>query len=933
MTEPTTLFLIDGSSYLYRAYHALPPLTNARGEPTGAVYGVANMLRKMIHREKPEYIAIVFDPRGKTARHAQYTDYKAHRPPMPEDLQLQIQPLHQLIEAMGLPLLCVEGIEADDVIATLAHQASAAGWHTVISTIDKDMAQLVSDRITLMNDMTQTRLDPHGVIEKFGVLPTQMVDYLALIGDTADNVPGVPGVGPKTAVKWLQEFQSVETLLVHADRIKNKVGENLRAHIAQLKLAQQLVTLDTAIPLTVGINALKKKPTDHPQLITLLTALEFRSWLNDEKANNHHDLPVPIVHTVHTAQTEPIAQPAPPHTPLTHFITPQYRLILTLPALQTLIEALKQAPYFAIDTETTSLNTLDALLVGISIACNPQESFYIPVGHDYTDAPAQLDRSVVCHALKPVLNDPKKIKITHNYKYDLAIFKKNNLIDDNIHHNAQGCEGVVEDTMLMSYILNSTATRHSMDRLAAHYLHHQTIPYEAVTGTGAKQIGFNQVPLEAACVYAAEDAAVTLALYEILKPQLIANPELHHVYETIDRPLVPILEAMEHRGVQIDAALLNTQSQRIAKRLEILTQEAHLLGGEAFNLDSPKQLIHILYEKLSLPVFEKTPKGQPSTAESTLQQLAVDYELPKILLEHRHLRKIKSTYTDTLPQEIHPSTHRVHTSFHQAVTATGRLSSSHPNLQNIPIRTEEGQQIRRAFIAAPGAVLISCDYSQVELRIMAALSQDRGLCEAFANHQDIHRSTAAEIFGISPEQVTSEQRRDAKAVNFGLIYGMSAFGLAKQLNISRAMAEHYIQRYFARYPGVKQYMNAIVEQAKTQGYVQTLFGRRLYIPNIQSRNKMLSKAAERLAINAPMQGSAADMIKRAMIAVDQALQPLKDKAFLILQVHDELLVETQCSEQSRVENIVKTAMEHAATLSVPLEVTCQAGLNWQAAHA
>ncbi|MGH8601491.1 MAG: DNA polymerase I [Gammaproteobacteria bacterium] len=891
-----TLVLVDGSSYLFRAYHALPPLSTSSGQPTGAIHGVIAMLRRLWHDYQPDYMAVVFDAKGKTFRDALYPQYKATRPPMPEELGRQIAPLHSIIRALGLPLLIIEGVEADDVIGTLATKASREQLQTVISTGDKDLAQLVNQRVCLVNTMDDTLLDHAGVHNKFGVAPEQMVDYLTLIGDSVDNIPGVPMVGPKTAAKWIQLYGTLDAIVENAHEIKGKVGENLRASLAYLPLSRKLLTIDRDLYLDCGPRDLKPQPPDKDTLRCLYQELEFKALLKD--------------------LTDQQAQPQ------TARGLQRYETIVEKAGLEGWMRKLKEAPLFCLDTETTSLDYIVAELVGISFATEPGEAAYIPLAHDYPGAPAQLDGQAVLMALKPLLEDPERAKMGHNLKYDMSVLAN------------YGIElgGVRHDSMLESYVLDSTASRHDMDSLALKYLGRQTVNFEDVAGQGAKQIPFNRVAVEQASAYAAEDADVSLQLHGALWPRLESAPRLKSLYEEIEIPLVPVLSRMERNGVLVDEAMLRMQSGELGKRIRAIEQEAQALAGEEFNLGSPRQIQFILFEKLGLPATTKTPKGQASTAESVLQQLALDYPLPKLILEHRALSKLKSTYTDKLPKQINKRTGRVHTSYHQAVAATGRLSSSDPNLQNIPVRTDEGRRIRQAFIAGPGCQLLAADYSQIELRIMAHLSEDQGLCEAFAKGEDIHRATAAEVFGSALEEVSAEQRRAAKAINFGLIYGMSAFGLARQLGLERGRAQEYIDRYFSRYPRVKRYMEETRERARQQGYVETVFGRRLYLPEIHSRNSQRRQYAERTAINAPMQGSSADIIKRAMISIDQWLRASHVKANMIMQVHDELVFEVADPAVDAAREHIRRLMIEAAQLSVPLLVEVGLGANWDRAH-
>ncbi|OOG26826.1 DNA polymerase I [Thioalkalivibrio denitrificans] len=900
MSKTPPLVLVDGSSYLYRAFHALPPLTNSKGEPTGAVYGVANMLRKLLKDYEPEHVVVVFDAKGKTFRDELYPEYKATRPPMPDELVAQVEPLHELVRAMGLPMLAVPGVEADDVIATLARQGREHGLDVVISTGDKDMAQLVEPGVTLVNTMTDTKMDEAGVEEKFGVPPERIVDYLALIGDTVDNVPGVDKVGPKTAVKWLDAYGTLDGVMEHADEIKGKVGENLRAALEHLPLSRELVTVRRDVALDVSPEDLRLAEPDRETLRELLARLEFRTWLKELESGEGD---------VEPAGANPVSAQA-------------YETILDEKALVAWLRRLEAADLFAFDTETTSLDYMQAEVVGVSFAVQTGEAAYVPLAHDYADAPKQLPRDETLERLKPLLESPKHRKLGHHLKYD-----RNVLLNHGIELG-----GIAHDTMLESYVLNSTASRHDMDTLAEKYLDYRTTHYEEVAGKGAKQIPFSQVRIEDATPYAAEDADITLRLHEHLWPQLEAEPGQCRVYREIEMPLVPVLSRMERTGVKVDAERLFAQSHELAERMGQIERQAHEVAGGAFNLGSPKQIQEILFERQKLPVVRKTPKGQPSTAEDVLEQLALDYPLPRLILEHRSLSKLKSTYTDKLPERIDPDTGRVHTSYHQAVASTGRLSSSDPNLQNIPIRTEEGRRIRQAFVAPEGRQLLAADYSQIELRIMAHLSGDGGLLKAFAEGQDIHRATAAEVFGVTLGQVTGEQRRAAKAINFGLIYGMSAFGLARQLGIERGDAQDYVDRYFTRYPGVKDYMESTREQARERGYVETLFGRRLYLPDINARNGQIRAQAERVAINAPMQGTAADIIKRAMIQVDQWIRESQIPAVMILQVHDELVLEVDDDAVDDVREELCQRMSGAAELKVPLVVDAGVGDNWDAAH-
>ena len=897
MNAETPLVLVDGSSYLFRAYHALPPLTNSRGDPTGAVVGVVNMLRKLIEDYRPARIAVVFDAPGGSFRNEVYHQYKAHRPPMPDDLRAQIEPLHEIIRAMGLPLLIVPGVEADDVIGTLAARAAEQGMPTIVSTGDKDLAQLVNDRISLINTMTGSRLDREAVIEKFGVPPERIVDYLALIGDSVDNIPGVPKCGPKTAAKWLQTYGSLDGVMAHADEIKGKVGENLRNSLEQLPLARELTTIRRDLDLDRGPEDLKPAAPDKERLRELYSRIESSRLLatlddQEEKAG------------------------------AAEAMERRYEIILAQADFDRWMEKLEQAGLFAFDTETTGLDYMQAELVGLSFAVTPGEAAYVPLAHDYAGAPPQLDRDAVLARMRPLLEDPGRPKVGQNLKYDMSVLARYGI----------ELEGIAYDTMLESYVLDSTASRHDMDSLAKKYLGLATTRYEDVAGKGARQIGFNQVALEQAGPYAAEDADITLRLHRTIWPRLESERSLTKLFRDIEMPLVPVLSRMERTGVRIDTAMLKAHSRQLAERLHELERRAYEIAGQPFNLGSPKQIGEIFFDRLKLPVIAKTPKGAPSTAEAVLAELAEDYPLPRLILEHRGLSKLKSTYTDKLPRQVNPRTGRVHTSYHQAVTATGRLSSSDPNLQNIPVRNEEGRRIRQAFIPETGWCMLAADYSQIELRIMAHLSGDEGLLKAFATGQDIHRATAAEVFGVAPEEVSGEQRRSAKAINFGLIYGMSAFGLAKQLGIERQAAQSYVDLYFRRYPGVQRFMDRIREQAREKGYVETVFGRRLHLPEINARNGQRRAAAERTAINAPMQGTAADIIKRAMLTLDAWIRSERPAVRMIMQVHDELVFEVREDQLGAAEERIRHFMETAADLTVPLVVDVGVGDNWDEAH-
>lgn len=903
MTAP--LVLVDGSSWLYRAFHALPPLTNSKGQATGAVYGVANMVRRLLRDYAPEHIAIVFDAKGKTFRDEWYPAYKANRPPMPQDLAQQIPILHDLLRAMGLPLLIIDGVEADDVIGTLARAACARGQRVIISTGDKDMAQLVSPNVTLVNTMNGETLDVNGVSAKFGVPPERIVDYLTLVGDTSDNVPGISGCGPKTAVKWLTQYGTLDNLLAHAADVGGKIGESLRAGMAHLPLSRRLVTIRDDVPLPscpLPSCPLTPAPEDKATLLEIVRACEFRSWIKELLADAPSE---PAEATVHA---EPQKEPQM-----------QVEIITTWAALEAWIARIRAAGKMCVDTETTSLDSLRARIVGVALALKPHEGAYIPLMH--TDGSPQLDLDRVLAALKPLLEDPEIQKIGQNLKYDWNVFKNHGIT----------LQGITFDTMLESYVLNSQGARHDMDSLALKYLGHKTITYEEVAGKGAKQVGFDAVAVSTAAAYAAEDAEVTLRLHETLYPKMDAR--LKQVFHEIEMPLVRVLAGMERTGVQIDEGVLMEHGTRLRARIAALEEEACLLAGRPFNLSSPAQLQAILFGEQGLPVMAKTPGGQPSTAEAVLQELAFTYRLPAVILEYRSLSKLVSTYIEALPRAVNPETGRVHTSYNQAVAATGRLSSSEPNLQNIPVRTEEGRLIRRAFIAPQGHVLMSADYSQIELRIMAHLSEDPGLLRAFANDLDIHVATASEVFGVPFAEVSREQRRRAKAVNFGLIYGMSAFGLARQLGIERNEAQMYMTRYFERYPGVQAFMERTRALAHRLGYVETLFGRRLYLPEINAQNQMRKRAAERAAVNAPMQGTAADIIKRAMHALWCQLENQSEPvAKMIMQVHDELILEVPEAHVSTVREVLTGAMENAATLLVPLRVSVGVGKNWDEAH-
>ncbi|MEW6313140.1 MAG: DNA polymerase I [Pseudomonadota bacterium] len=898
-----TLLLVDGSSYLYRAFYALPDLRNRANEPTGAIYGVLNMLRRLAKDVPADYSACVFDAKGKTFREDWYPEYKAHRPPMPDDLAAQIEPLHECIRALGWPLLMVDGVEADDVIGTLAHAAQREGVRTVISTGDKDMAQLVNPYVTLVNTMSNETLDDAGVVQKFGVEPARIVDYLTLIGDSVDNVPGVEKVGPKTAAKWLAQYGTLDNLIAHAQEIGGAVGENLRKALDWLPTARRLLTIQCEVALPVNLHELTPRPPDRARLAQLFEHYEFKSWLREVQGN------------------APAAAAAVAETPAPHQVEKHYEIILTEQQLGVWLERLQHAELASLDTETTSLDPLAAKLVGMSFCIEPGHAAYLPLAHHYAGMPQQLELAAVLRRLKPWLEGARHRKLGQNLKYDKHVFANHGI----------ALNGIAHDTLLQSYVLESHKP-HDMGNLALRHLQLPTISYAEVTGKGAAQIGFDEVDIERATAYAAEDADVTLRLHQHLYPQIAADEKLEHVYRAIELPVMEVLYIMERNGVLLDSKLLAAQGHELGTRMLEIERDAHRQAGQPFNLNSPKQVQEILFNQLKLPPLKKTPGGAPSVDEEVLQQLALDYPLPKLLLDYRTLAKLKSTYTDKLPRMVNPHTGRVHTSYNQAVAVTGRLASSDPNLQNIPARSAEGRRIREAFIAPPGSHIVSADYSQIELRIMAHLSRDASLLSAFADGQDIHRATAAEIFGVEPGMVTPEQRRYAKVINFGLIYGMSAFGLASQLGIERGAAQQYMERYFARYPGVADYMQRTREAAKRQGYVETVFGRRLFLPEIASSNAGRRQAAERAAINAPMQGTAADLIKLAMIVVQRWLEQEKLHAKLILQVHDELVLEVPDKELARVKRELPRLMCGVASLEVALAVDVGAGANWEQAH-
>jgi DNA polymerase-1 len=932
MATSPDLVLVDGSSYVYRAFHALPPLSNSRGEPTGAVHGVLNMLLKFLKDYQPKRIAVVFDASGKTFRDDLFAQYKAHRPPMPNDLRSQIEPLLAILRAQGVPLLREEGVEADDVIGTLACRAARAGHSVLISTSDKDMAQLVDGSITLINTMSNSVLDRAGVKAKFDVYPEQIIDYLALVGDSSDNIPGIEKVGPKTAAKWLGQYGTLDNLVAHAQEISGKVGENLRAGRETLELSRKLATIHTSLDLPLSHEELALAAPDTERLRELYTRYELRSLLRQLDGENVMPPPQgaasasigqPGGNAAASAAAAAGAAPAEPAEahPLAK-IERRYETITQWPDLERWITALSTADLFAFDTETTSLDYMKAEIVGVSFCIEAGVAAYVPLHHDYAGAPEQLDRERVLAALKPVLEDPERGKVGHHLKYDAHVLSNHGI------HLA----GMRFDTMLESYVWNSVGTRHDMDSVALCYLGMRTITFEELAGKGAKQLTFNQVPVDKAAQYAAEDADVTLCMHRELWERLSSIPALRRLYEELEQPLVPVLQRMEHRGVLVDRELLRTQSREIAGKLQELLALAHREAGTEFNIESPKQLQQILFEKLQLPVTRKTPTGQPSTAEDVLEELAASYPLPRIVLDYRALAKLKSTYTDKLPEQINERTGRIHTSYHQAVAQTGRLSSADPNLQNIPIRRAEGRRIRQAFVAPPGHVLMAADYSQIELRIMAHLSGDEGLLAAFAEDRDVHEATAAEVFGVPLAEVTADQRRLAKTINFGLIYGMSPFGLARQLGIDRGSAQRYVERYFQRYPGVKRFMDETRARAHQTGYVETVYGRRLYLPDIRSGNKQTQQYAERSAINAPMQGTAADIIKRAMIAVDAWCTREDIPARLIMQVHDELVLEVREDATEAVSVGIREHMVNAAELRVPLRIDLGTGANWDEAH-
>jgi DNA polymerase-1 len=908
MSPDKEIILVDGASFLFRAYHAggrqgQIPMSTSDGRTTQAVFFMTNMLRSLLKECQPTHIAVVMDAKGKTFRHDLYSEYKANRPPMPDDLRDQLAYVMKIVPAMGLPLISIPGVEADDVIGTLSRQATEQGFHTMIVSSDKDLTQLINDKVEMVDTMKNVRLDSNGVVEKFGVPPDRIIDYLALIGDSSDNIPGIPNVGPKTAVKWFNEYGTLDEIIKNSDSISGKVGENLRNNLDLLALSRQLTTIKCDVELDQSPNDLERIDPDYDQLRAYYTDLEFRTWLKEIEDPDSSDN-----NPVETSDTDPD--------------TASYETILDEPTLDKWINILKKSRIFAVDTETTSLDAQQADLVGMSFSVTPGEAAYLPLGHNYAGVPKQLPLRATLDKLRPILEDPNQPKTGQNLKYDIEVLQN---------YDVQ-LQGVTHDTMLMSYVLDAGNSRHDMDSLALKHLDKETIKFSHVAGTGKNQLTFDQIAIEIAAPYAAEDADITLQLHQALLPALEKEEKLFKLFNEIEMPLMGALVRTETNGVKVDAVQLRAQSAEIARRLVELEKKAHAVAGEPFNIASPKQIQEILYGKLGIPVLRKTPKGQPSTAENVLQELAEEYELPQIILDHRSLAKLKSTYTDKLPELINPKTGRIHTSYHQAVASTGRLSSSDPNLQNIPIRSEEGRKIREAFIAEEGNLLVAADYSQIELRIMAHLSGDKGLVHAFKNGIDVHSATAAEVFGTEAEKVDDEQRRRAKAINFGLIYGMSAFGLARQLKIGQKEAKNYIDIYFERYPGVKEYMEATKESARDRGYVETLFGRRLNLPEINAKNAVLRQYAERTAINAPMQGTAADLIKIAMLAVDRWIRDNRSSSRIILQVHDELVFEVEKSEVEKMTEVATALMCSVTELKVPLVVDIGVGSNWKEAH-
>lgn len=925
-SDTRPVILVDGSAYLYRAFHAMPPLSNAKGQPTGAIYGVVNMLRKLIADYQPTQMVVVFDASGKTFRDDIFSEYKANRERMPDDMRSQIKPLYEVVESMGLPLLIVEGVEADDVIGTLSVHASQAGLETIISTGDKDMAQLVNEQVTLVNTMTNTVMDVQGVVDKFGVPPERIIDYLALVGDTSDNIPGVPSCGPKTAIKWLTAHGSLQGVMDNADSIKGKIGEKLRNALPHLPMSQDLATIRLDVELPKPLEELTIGEPDLETLATLYEELEFKTWRRDlaegKSPLQTRDASAKAGATASDSSAPGTVGDNALAGSTAGSIDTDYETVLDMAALERWIGELEAAELFAFDTETTSLDYMQAEIVGVSFATAPGKAAYVPLAHDHEEAPEQLDRQSVLERLRPLLEGDKRNLVGQHIKYDINVLRNHGIELVNVAH----------DTMLESYVLDSTATRHDMDSLARKYLDVSTVKFEDIAGKGKKQLTFNQIAVDVASHYAAEDADITLRLHRALWPKLSAIEPLKRLYETIELPALQVLSRMEYTGVRIDADMLDKQGQKIAATIDEVRQAAFDDAGKEFNLGSPKQIGEIFFEEKQFPIMRKTPKGQPSTAEDVLEQLAIDYPLPRLILQHRGLTKLMSTYIEKLPQQVNPGTLRVHTSYNQAVASTGRLSSTDPNLQNIPVRTEEGRRIREAFVAEKGYRLLAADYSQIELRIMAHLSADEGLVKAFEDGLDVHRATAAEVFGVPLEAVEDDQRRSAKAINFGLIYGMSAFGLAKQLSIPRGEAQQYIDLYFERYPGVRHYMDETRALAKEQGYVETVFGRRLYLPDINARNAQLRNYAERTAINAPMQGTAADIIKRAMIDVDAWLRAEQEDARIIMQVHDELVLEVKAGELERIGEQVQQRMIAAASLKVPLEVDVGVGNSWEEAH-
>jgi DNA polymerase-1 len=890
------LILVDGSSYLYRAFHALPPLANSKGHPTGAIYGVINMINKLLHDQGTDHFVVIFDAPGTTFRNDLYSEYKANRPPMPDDLRPQIKPIHQIIKAMGLPLIMIKNVEADDVIGTLSKEAASNGMDVIISTGDKDMTQLVDQNITLINTMNDEKLDRDGVKQKFDVYPEQIIDYLTLMGDKADNIPGIPGVGAKTASKWLNKYLTLENLINKSDEISGKIGEKFRSSLNLLPLSKKLVTIDKDLDLRLTPSDLKRVSIDTEKLKSIYKELELKTFYS-QISETPDKIPLKKSKSI-------------------------YKSILNKTDLMEWVDHCKQKKIIAIDTETNSLNYIEAELVGISLSIDEGKAIYIPLAHDYENAPLQLDRVETLNILKPLLEDKEIKKIGHHLKFDAHIFARYGIT----------LKGMEYDSMLESYVLNSVASRHGMNSVAQYYLNRETTHFEDVAGKGAKQITFNQVDIKTATAYAAEDADVTLCLHNYLWGKINHIPSLKELYQRIEMPLIPILFEIEETGVLVDKVMLKKQSDELLLLLNKLEKNAHKIAGMEFNLGSPKQLQEVLYEKMEIPIIKKTPKGQPSTAEDVLQELSIDHELPKLILSHRSLNKLRNTYTEKLPQQISAVTGRIHTSYHQAVTATGRLSSSSPNLQNIPIRTPEGRRIREAFVAPENYSILAADYSQIELRIMAHLSSDESLLLAFSKGEDIHRKTAAEVLGIAAEEVSQEQRRWAKAINFGLMYGMSAFGLAKQLGITRYQSQEYIDLYFKKYPKVKNFMDTTKENARKHGYIETLYGRRLYLPDINSKNGLRRKYAERSAINAPMQGSAADIIKLAMIDVHKWLKDGNTEARMIMQVHDELVLEVKSDLAETIKQEIVKIMESTVNLSVPLIVDAGIGNNWDEAH-